>query len=466
MRFTLLILLSLKALSEPWLNVSDPKYLNSLDYKLRSCHNWDESFVSYPVTFGEINFYLEKLKDNNANNSLCIKSIDSINTYLSERFIQSREVVFGFQSGTDNQYFQSKKRRYYKNDNLYLSFSNINSNFAYKFKIIHSEKDNKNYLDESFISYKYKNHVFTAGRINRWWSPSDSYSLIMSNSARPSMGIEYKNYSPIEPKRNLFKFFGYLNYEFFVNKLEKDREISNALLFGNRVTFKPHESFKFSLLRLAQFGGENRPTDSKTILKMLLGQDNTSANLSFTEQPGNQLGGFDFVYSPKKDKNLRIYGQMIGEDEAGYFPSRKMHLFGFKYNLDSMSPTYISIDHIDTYSGIKNYSYNHSLYKSGLRYYGMPIGASIDADSEALKFSLIKNYNLIDLEFSYSDIHLNKNNSLLNFWTSESVDFNQFDVLIKYRYKKSFIDLIYSKRDREVNGFDKNKLIFNIYFKY
>ena len=51
-------------------------------------------------------------------------------------------------------------------------------------------------------------------RINRWWSPSDSYSLILSNSIRPSPGIEYKNYLPIEPKK-IFKFLGYVNYEFF-----------------------------------------------------------------------------------------------------------------------------------------------------------------------------------------------------------------------------------------------------------
>ena len=59
---------------------------------------------------------------------------------------------------------------------------------------------------------------------------------------------------------------------FFVNKLEKEREIPNTLLFGNRVTFKPHDSFKFSLLRLAQFGGKDRPKDVGTILKMLAGR--------------------------------------------------------------------------------------------------------------------------------------------------------------------------------------------------
>ena len=83
---------------------------------------------------------------------------------------------------------------------------------------------------------------------------------------------------------------------------------------------------------------------------------------------------------------------MIGEDEAGYFPSRKLSLFGFSYYLNDPNSLKFNFDYIDTYSGIKNYSYNHNLYKSGLRYYRIPIGASLDADSEAIKISLNKNY--------------------------------------------------------------------------
>lgn len=466
MRFILLILICLKAFPEPWLNISDSKALNSIIYELKSCKEWDKNYISYPISLGEINFYIEKIKNKNLNNLECQNDIDALKTNLINKFIQSREVIFGIQSGSDNQYFQTKNKRYYKDNNNYFSFSDINSNFAYKLQIINTDQDSKNYFDESYISYKYKNHIFTAGRISRWWSPSDSFSLIMSNSARPSMGIEYKNYVPIDPERAIFKFFGHINYEFFVNKLEKEREIPNTLLFGNRVTFNPNESLKFSLLRLAQFGGKNRPKDASTILKMLVGNDNTSSSLSFDEQPGNQLAGLDFIYSPKKNRNLKIYGQLVGEDEAGYFPSRKLHLFGLSYGWDDLNSTKLNIDYIDTYSGKENYSYNHKLYKSGLRYYGIPIGASIDADSEALKFSLKKDYNKFQFEFSFSDIILNKNNSELNYWTKQKEGFNQIDMLLKYQHKNMVIDLIYTQRDTKFDNFSKNNLFTNIYFKF
>ena len=199
---------------------------------------------------------------------------------------------------------------------------------------------------------------------------------------------------------------------------------------------------------------------------MLAGNDNVSSGPAIDEQPGNQLAGFDFVYVPKINRNLKIYGQTIGEDEAGYFPARKMSLFGFAYYLKDLNSTRLNIDFIDTYAGIKNIAYNHYLYKSGLRYYGIPIGASIDADSEALKFTINKKYNSLNIEFSLSDVRLNKNNNLSNYWTKESVDFSQFELLIKYNYKKSYIDLIYTYRDLGFNNYSKNNAFINLYFKF
>ena len=152
MRFIFLIFLSLNILSEPWVNISDSKYLRDINYKLRICNDWDESFISYPVSYGEINFYLNEIKELNINNSSCQKSVDSIKISLRDKFIQSKEIIFGIQSGNDDQYFQIKSNRYYKTDNVYFSFSNITSNFAYKLKVINTDQGKKNYFDESYIA--------------------------------------------------------------------------------------------------------------------------------------------------------------------------------------------------------------------------------------------------------------------------------------------------------------------------
>ena len=89
-------------------------------------------------------------------------------------------------------------------------------------------------------------------------------------------------------------------------------------------------------MRLAQFGGDGRPTDSSTILNMILGRDNTSENLTFEEQPGNQIAGFDISYHLN---DIIFYGQLIGEDEAGLFPSRKLKLIGSSWSSEKDYPS-------------------------------------------------------------------------------------------------------------------------------
>ena len=62
MKYILLVFLSFNILSEPWLHISDQRDLNTINSKLMECKNWDKNFISYPISLGEINFYIEKIK--------------------------------------------------------------------------------------------------------------------------------------------------------------------------------------------------------------------------------------------------------------------------------------------------------------------------------------------------------------------------------------------------------------------
>ena len=55
----------------------------------------------------------------------------------------------------------------------------------------------------------------------------------------------------------------------------------------------------------------------------------------------------------------------------------------------------ITLEHTDTDTGFKNVTYNHSLYKSGYRYYDAPIGAAIDGDSHNTILNFDKFYSWI-----------------------------------------------------------------------
>ena len=138
MRYILLIFLSFNVLSEPWLYASDSSNINYINDQLKACNDWDESFVSFPISYGEINFYLEKINVKNINSTACKNNIESIKIYLRDQFIQTRKVIIGFQSGTNDEYFQTRRSRYFRSANYHFSVSDINSNIACKIKIINS----------------------------------------------------------------------------------------------------------------------------------------------------------------------------------------------------------------------------------------------------------------------------------------------------------------------------------------
>src|SRR5690606_10852460 len=82
--------------------------------------------------------------------------------------------------------------------------------------------------------------------------------------------------------------------------------------------FKPRPWLELGLSRTAQWCGEGRPCDLETFGRLLVGRDNRSDTLRESEEPGNQMAGYDVrVRSPWRTVPAAFYGQLIGEDEAG-----------------------------------------------------------------------------------------------------------------------------------------------------
>lgn len=464
MRFIVLFIFSINIYSSPWLTTDD--HVESLLIKrdLKLCDYKFKSFLQhYPISYQHITRDLKNKKEFLSES--CKGLVDGFIEKIESSFAIPVTKI-GYQSKVNTTYFQSIGKRYYQNEMFYISHSRAINNFAFKVKVSQDLDKKKYYFDESFISYKLGNTILSVGRVSRWWSPSEKFSLILSNSARPSYGFELKNYAPISPKRFFFKFLGQIDYEFFFNQLEKDRAIPNTLLYGNRVSIKPNKHLDISFVRIAQFGGDGRPTDSSTILNMLIGRDNYSTEF-INDQPGNQLAGIDFSFSPKNASDLRLYGQIVGEDEAGYLPSKTLTLLGYEHNTKIFqTPAVLSFDYVDTYSGKKNYSYNHNLYLDGLRYYKRPIGASIDADSKIKVFAIKTFFNNLIYEASFQNTNLNKNSSEYNYWLNDKASFNQVNLKINMERKKYNIELILIARDKELPDFKKNNFLLNFEYKF
>ncbi|MDQ8186824.1 capsule assembly Wzi family protein [Pelagicoccus sp. SDUM812002] len=249
-------------------------------------------------------------------------------------------------------------------------------------------------LDGSYIAVDLKNWQFGAGAVDRWWGPGWQGSLILSNNARPSPGIFLNRNTTKAFNLPVLRMLGPWSFSSFANQLESDRHIPEAKLLGARFTFKPIDSLEVGLTRTAQWGGDGRPETWDSLKDLILGNDNVGdggIELDGSNEPGNQLGGIDLRWTTRfADQSVTFYGQLIGEDEAGGFPSRKIGLFGVETPVNTdwsngrifLEASDTTMDFLD--DRFANSAYNHSIYQSGYRYRGNAIGASTDNDSRLL----------------------------------------------------------------------------------
>ena len=347
----------------------------------------------------------------------CLKKKKEILELIKVDALKEKKII-GYQFADGKYNFNDLSSRNLLNSNYFIKYTNSTNSLEYSIEI--TNLNNKQVFDNSFVRLYKGNKIFSVGKISQWWGPSEENSLILSNQARPFPMISFENNIPT--KMRYFDFLGPVSYKIFLGKLENKREIPNAAILGMRIELNPNKRLNIGLSRTAQFGGDGRSVKLTTIKDIILGKDNQGK-----ESPGNQLGALDIKYSFKGNE---IYGQIAGEDEAGYLPSRTFYYLGFSKYLNNDYDKKISIETLETENKIPNYTYNHKFYRDGYRYLGLPIGASIDADSElnSISFRDVVKENLF-IKVKYFKGKINKNNSEFNYIsdTSKQLEGVSFD---------------------------------------
>ncbi|SCX97882.1 capsule assembly Wzi family protein [Thiohalorhabdus denitrificans] len=255
--------------------------------------------------------------------------------------------------------------------------------------------DDKDYrLDGSYLGAVVGNWTLTAGAIPRWWGPGWSGSLILSNNARPVPGVAIeRNYTdPFDLP--VLRWLGPWDLSVFMGRLESDRSVPRANLVGMRLAFQPAPVLEIGLSRTIQWGGKGRPEDLETFGRALAGQDNPgSEGVDADNEPGNQLAGFDFrLASPYAGFPVALYGQAIGEDEAGGLPTKWMAQAGletwgampvlsgtFRLYAEAVETSLYDSDQPNNV--LFNTGYEHHVYQDGYRYRGRSLGHSADNDT-------------------------------------------------------------------------------------
>ncbi len=186
--------------------------------------------------------------------------------------------------------------------------------------------------DGSQIGVDLGNWSIAASTMDRWWGPGWDGSLILSNNARPIPALTIGRNQTNEFESKWLSWIGPWDMNVIFGQLEKEGVVPNAQFFGMRIGFRPFQSLEIGLSRTAQWCGDGRPCGFDTFTDLIFGKDNIGdAGTDADNEPGNQMAGVDARWTTFWfGTPVSLYGQMIGEDEAGGFPSRYLGQFGIE----------------------------------------------------------------------------------------------------------------------------------------
>lgn len=259
-------------------------------------------------------------------------------------------------------------------------------------------------LDGSDFTVRWGNWLFSANQLDRWWGPGRDGSLILSTNARPMPGVSLDRMRSDPFDFPVLRWLGPWRFTGFLAVMEGDRaDYDHPLFMGMRVSFRPLSILEFGLSRTAQFCGEGRTCDYKTIGNMLIGQDNAGIRglNGQVEEPGNQMAGADFkLVSPFESLPIALDAQFIGEDSSSsLIPERYLGQLGAEgwFLLNSGSVFRARLEYANTKckwssssDEFANCAYAHTVFFGGYRYHSRTIGHTTDTDSETISgtFSL------------------------------------------------------------------------------
>jgi Fe-S cluster assembly iron-binding protein IscA len=347
---------------------------------------------------------------------------------------------------TDLAYFSKSflgvknKHRDSNKDIAKLDLIYVNKNLTSQLSLNYNQ-NNTYTLDGSYLQYTSGIITFGVGSIGRNWSFSDNTSLILSQNARPTQSI----YLKLENKFNYDWLPSEANWSFesFNGINEGALNNTNSILTGFRATLTPVKDLQFELVQTSQWGGKGHSLGISNLKAAVFSDTNIGTNSNI-----NKMAGFGISYKiPTKMTPLRIYGQAIGEDEAGNLPSCYAYLAGLEWTSTKIKyPTFVSIEGIDTRIDITadgncgpNTFYNNNTYD--YTNYGKTMGAAIDTEGTSLglyvrsqvskkinvKFTT-KFITINDKNWSEHRLSSNRQSGIINSlgvsWAKNNINFN------------------------------------------
>ena len=266
-------------------------------------------------------------------------------------------------------------------------------------------------LDGSYLQYTSGIATYGVGLVDRHWSFSKNTSLILSHNARPSKSIYLK-------LKNKFSYdwlpsSSHWSLEIFNGLTNDNPNNLKPMLLGVRAVLSPTKKLDLELVQTSQWGGNNYGKDISALMAAAFKDTNDKSNSNI-----NKMAGFGISYLISNNLlPFRIYGQAIGEDEAGNLPSCYAYLAGLEWsNTKIRYPTTLGVEAIDT--RIKksthgncgaNTFYNNNVYS--YTNYGDSMGTAIDTEGTLIElFGYSQFSHNLTLKYSTKAVVINDKN--------------------------------------------------------
>jgi hypothetical protein len=404
LRPLLLCVLPVTAIGEPWIAAGDP-WLKADIQRLADAGVITSPISSWPLSAGDI------AQDINAFQEMAGLNATTLRAFSRLRRIVREETRTGEFRGLASVSLGQKPDQIRGFQNLprgeleaTVAGDWTGDRFALRVQagFVDEDGDSQDFrLDGSYATMALGNWMIGAAAVDRWWGPGWDGSLILSNNARPIPAlILERNFSTAFANKWL-SWMGPWSTSVIWGQLESDRPVPNARFFGWRANFRPLKSLEIGLLRTAQWCGAGRACDADAFLKVLTGSSNLDQGVAV--DVANQLAGFDARWlSPLGSLPYAVYGQFIGEDEAGGFPSQYMGQFGLEFWGTSeyfSADWHAYLEYSDTSCRFSqstpsfNCAYNNVFYADGYRFRGRPIGHSTDNDARTATIGLLARHD-------------------------------------------------------------------------
>lgn len=397
----------------PWFSPGDPRMRHSLQ-QLADRGHLNRAVTTWPVMVGSVDGGLNH--DRIGSDEVIATSLGYINFERDMQSSRGSRAEIAVSLASEQAFLQgfapaprdtqAQATYEFLGDHLALGLS-----YAYAL----DPEDTKNHrFDGSYVALTAANLAVGAGYLDRWWGPGWQSSLILSNNARPIPAFWLSRVDEKPFDLPLLRLLGPWQFTLFAGQLEKERDHAEAKMVGMRLTLRPLPGLDIGFSRTFTYGGAGQQESGGVLGRILIGRTNEPYN----GQPvADQIGSVDLRYGfSVGDYTLGLYGQMMGEDEAGAFPAKKSWLFG----LDATSSFVANnqqwfIEYSNTLAdgmfgdGIANVSYEHSNWTTGNRYLGRNQASTFEGDSRNLTvglFNFFPNGHNLGLSVSYAELNI------------------------------------------------------------